>query len=142
MKKSIRWILIGILVLALAIQLVPYGHDHTNPPVRLEPTWDSEATRSLTESACFDCHSDETLWPWYSNVAPVSWLIERDVAEGRSRLDFSEWDSPQRESRNASRLVQAGEMPPWYYALIHANARLSSADKTALEAGLKATLAQ
>lgn len=141
MKKSIVWVLIGVLAIALVIQAVPYGHDHTNPPVQMEPGWDSESTRSLVKRACFDCHSNETVWPWYSNIAPVSWLIQHDVDEGRSRLNFSEWDRPQHEAEVAGEMVQEGEMPPWYYLPLHAKARLSPTEKTALIQGLEATLA-
>ncbi len=103
MKKSLRAMLLGgagCLVLAAAgfglLQLVPYGRNHTNPPVAAEPAWASAQTRALAVRACFDCHSNETTWPWYSNVAPVSWLIQRDVDEGRRRLNFSEWNTTRR----------------------------------------------
>ena len=65
-------IILGVLCLGLVIQLLPYGRDHTNPPVVAEPLWDSPQTRALAKRACFDCHSNETIWPWYTNVAPVS----------------------------------------------------------------------
>ena len=67
-KKTIGFGLLGILILALLIQLVPYGKNHVNPPVVQEPAWDSPATRALAQRACFDCHSNETVWPWYSNI--------------------------------------------------------------------------
>lgn len=73
------WVLGTLLVLLLAIQLVPYGRDHTNPPVVAEPAWDSPATRALFVRACADCHSNQTVWPWYSHVAPVAWLVAHDV---------------------------------------------------------------
>ena len=84
--------IVGLIVIGLVIQLIPYGHNHTNPPVVQEPSWNRPETRAIVKRACFDCHSNETVWPWYSNVAPVSWLIYRDVAEGRQHLNFSEWD--------------------------------------------------
>ena len=71
----------------LAIQLIPYGRAHANPPVLAEPAWDSPATRDLAVRACFDCHSNETVWPWYSNIAPVSWLVQRDVDGGRNKAN-------------------------------------------------------
>ncbi len=142
MKKSIFWVLIGLLAIAFIIQAVPYGRDHINPPIRMEPVWDSESTRSLAKRACFDCHSNETLWPWYSNIAPVSWLVQHDVDEGRSRLNFSEWDRPQHEAEGAWELVQEGEMPPWYYLPLHAKARLNPTDEIALIQGLQASLAR
>ena len=75
LKKAL-WILLGLVVL---IQLVPFGRSHTNPPVVKEVAWDSAQTKALVRRACYDCHSNETVWPWYSNVAPVSWLVQRDV---------------------------------------------------------------
>lgn len=89
MQSTLRWvgelILIGVL-----IQFIPYGHDHSNPPVIQEPDWSSPQTREITRRACFDCHSNETVWPWHSNIAPVAWLISRNVSLGREHLNFSE----------------------------------------------------
>ena len=85
-------------VLLLAIQAVPYGHRHDNPPRRIEPRWASGAIRDLAVRACYDCHSNETVWPWYSYVAPMSWLIRKDIDEGRADLNFSEWDRTQPEA--------------------------------------------
>jgi len=132
-----------VLVLAfVAIQFVPYGRDHVNPPVGAEPPWDSPETRSLAKQACFDCHSNETEWPAYSRVAPVSWLIQRDVAEGRAVLNFSEWQRPQAEATEAAEEVLEREMPPRIYQLMHAHARLSDADRDRLARGLAGTLGQ
>src|SRR5687768_3027163 len=83
MRRMLRWLGVAIVGVLAAVQLVPYGRDHTNPPVRQEPAWDRPQTRALVARACFDCHSNETTWPWYSHIAPVSWLIQRDVVEGR-----------------------------------------------------------
>ncbi len=135
----LRRALIGVFVLLLAIQLVPYGRSHTNPPVRMEPPWDSPETRELTVRACYDCHSNETVWPWYSHIAPVSWLVQRDVDEGRAAVNYSEWDRPQREAAESAESVQEGEMPPWYYTLFQTRARLSPAEREALLRGLEAT---
>jgi hypothetical protein len=122
------------------MQLVPYGRAHTNPPVAAEPEWDSETTRNLAARACYDCHSNQTEWPWYSNVAPVSWLNQWDVDRGRGKLNFSEFDREQRDARKAAREVQEGDMPPWYYLPAHPEAQLSDAEKQALIQGLRATL--
>jgi len=140
MRKNFVRVLVVVLVLAVVVQVVPYGRDHTNPPVRMEPGWDSDATRSIAQRACFDCHSNETVWPWYSNVAPISWLVQRDVQEGRGRLNFSEWDTPQHEADDAWEVVQSGEMPPWYYTIIHAGANLNPTEEAALISGLRASL--
>lgn len=69
----------GVLVLAVGAQVVPYGRDHTNPPVLAEASWDSPATHDLAARACFDCHSNQTTWPWYSNVAPLSWVVSHHI---------------------------------------------------------------
>lgn len=133
---------VGVVLLVLVAQFLPYGHNHSNPPVVAEPKWDSPQTRDLAARACFDCHSNQTEWPWYSNVAPIAWLIQHDVDEGRSKLNFSEWDRPQRETRQAGRDVQRGEMPQWYYVLIHPGASLSPVEKQTLINGLNSTLSQ
>ena len=136
---------LGLLALVLLfglIQLVPYGRDHSNPPVQNEPAWNEPRTRELAVRACFDCHSNQAIWPWYSNVAPVSWLVQRDVDEGRSRLNFSEWGGRRQEVREVAEVVREGEMPPFQYRLLHAAARLSSDEKETLIGGLTATLGQ
>jgi hypothetical protein len=107
-----------------------------------EPQWDSPQTRELAVRACFDCHSNQTVWPAYSSVAPLSWMIERDVASGRRRLNFSQWGTQQRGARDAAETVQRGSMPPFYYALpiLHPQAQLSSQEKQSLAQGLQTTL--
>ena len=138
--RWIRWVLGAGLVGLSAIQLVPYGRDHTNPPVVTEPPWDSQTTRDLAVGACFDCHSNETDWAWYTNVAPVSWMVQRDVDEGRRKLNFSEW--PSGEDDDAAETVREETMPPAGYKLMHGSARLSGADAERLASGLEATLGE
>ena len=144
MKKIGRIILILVgagLVLFVLIQLIPIGRNHTNPPVVSEPNWDSPATRELAKIACFDCHSNETVWPWYSNVAPVSWLIYNDVVEGRSRMNFSDWNRDRQPSiGEIIGELEEGGMPPAQYLLMHPNANLSAADKQALIDGLRKSI--
>jgi heme-binding protein len=139
-RRAIRWILIGAALTLLAAQAVPYGRRHTNPPVRVEPAWDSAGTRVLAVRVCFDCHSNETVWPWYSHVAPLSWLTQRDVDKGRRKLNFSEWDRPQKEARESAKAVRKGKMPLWFYSALHLDSRLAPAEVQALVAGLEATL--
>jgi hypothetical protein len=139
MRRILRWFGLTLVVAMAAIQLVPYGRDHVNPPVRQEPRWDRPETRALAARACFDCHSNETVWPWYSHVAPVSWLTQRDVDEGRRKLNYSEWDLGQREAHESAKTVRSGEMPPWFYVLPRPHARLTAAERTALIAGLETT---
>lgn len=138
-NKLVRWIgyavLAALAVFAL-IQLVPYGRNHTNPTLDQEPPWDAQ-TRALAQRACFDCHSNRTVWPWYSNVAPVSWLVQRDVDEGRDAFDFSEWRGALPVDELAEQ-IRGGEMPPWFYVMLHPKAKLSAAEKDALIKGLEA----
>jgi mono/diheme cytochrome c family protein len=140
LKRLFGLALLGLVVGFGLIQLVPYGRDHSNPPVQEEPAWDTAETRALVERACFDCHSNETVWPWYSLIAPGSWLMQRDVDEGRSELNFTEWGRGEQEVDEIVEVVQEGEMPPWFYLPLHPEARLSDAEKAALVRGLQATL--
>ena len=133
-------IALGLLGAFLAIQLVPYGRDHTNPPATGEPTWDALETRALAKQACFDCHSNETEWPAYASIAPASWLVQHDVNEGRAVLNFSEWARPQEEAKEAAGAVLEGTMPPAAYTLVHAHARLNATDRDRLAQGLARTL--
>lgn len=143
--KIVLWVIVVLVAAFVAIQLVPYGRDHTNPPVTAEPAWNSERTRDLVARACFDCHSNETVWPWYSNIAPASWLVYRDVVDGRDRLNFSEWpqltaDAGAAIAAEAAEVVNEGEMPPLQYRLMHSGARLSDGEKKELVAGLEQSL--
>jgi mono/diheme cytochrome c family protein len=137
------WTLSRWLTLAgvgfVAVQLVPYGRSHTNPPVVEEPIWDAEPTRTLFFRACGDCHSNETVWPWYSHVAPISWLVQHDVDEGREHFNVSRYDRPRQDADEAAGMVREGEMPPWFYLPAHPEAQLSEADRKALLRGLVRT---
>ena len=137
----VRVIVAGVVLFGL-VQLVPYGRDHTNPPVTREVKWDSTRTRTLAMGACYDCHSNLTKWNGWSHIAPFSWLIYADVQGGRSSLNFTTWDKPQDTSaQDIVEAVQGGSMPPWQYKPIHPAARLSSTEKAELVAGLQKTLA-
>lgn len=126
----------------LLIQLVPYGHDHTNPPVTQAAKFDSPRTKQLFTQACGDCHSNLTNWPIQSNVAPMSWLIQNDVQGGRNRLNFSEWDRGQPDLGELTDKIQSGEMPPLQYRIIHPSARLPEREKAVLVDGLTKTYQQ
>jgi len=141
MKKTILWVFTGLVVLGLLIQLVPLPGRGNNPPVISEPPWDNPQTRLLAKRACFDCHSNETIWPWYSYIAPVSWLVYNDTMQGRSRLNFSEWNSgSQRGAGEIVGIIQEGEMPPFIYLPMHPDAQLNSAEKGQLITGLTNSL--
>ena len=134
--KISKWTLIA----AILIQFIPFGRNHTNPRTTREPAWNSPTTRALFRRACFDCHSNETVWPWYSHVAPVSWLVQNDVDGGRGHLNFSEWDRPQRHATDIVAQVKQAGMPLWYYLPMHPAARLTGAEKQALMDGAEKSL--
>lgn len=137
MKRIILFTVIGVVVIALLMQLIPYGHDHNNPPVNAEPNWDSPETRALAQRACYDCHSNETRWPWYSNIAPASWLVYHDVEEGRMHINFSDWDRAEEQHADEFQEVfDENSMPPSQYLLLHPEARLSPQERQKLFNGL------
>ncbi len=140
-RKALRYLAIGIPALFLLIQLVPYGRSHSDPAVTRAVRWDSPRTEQLASQACGDCHSNLTKWPWYTNVAPVSWLVQHDVDDGRGNLNFSEWDQPQPDISELVDQIQGGEMPPLQYKLIHGGSRLSDSEKRDLVNGLIRTYA-
>ncbi len=137
--------LTGIVALFGLIQLVPYGRQHANPPAGASPAWDSPRTLELARRACFDCHSNETKWPWYASIAPISWRIQRHVDEGRAKLNLTAFDAASRKMTHAageaSEEVTKGEMPLSDYLLMHAEARLTATEKQELARGLDATFA-
>lgn len=140
MRRYLTWAAIILVVVLIAIQFIPVNR--TNPTPTQEIKWDSPTTRALAKRACFDCHSDEVTWPWDGYIAPVSWYIANHVAEGKQRLNFSEWDKPNSEANEIIRSVQNGSMPLQSYTLLHPSARLSQSEKDQLIAGLTATLQQ
>ena len=129
-----------VLGLVIVAQVVPYGREHDNPPIVAEPSWNSSSTRALAERACFDCHSNQTRWPWYSHVAPMSWLVQDHVDEGRRELNFSDWNRGSSEADEAAETVRDREMPPQSYLLLHPEARLTDAEREQLARGLEASL--
>jgi hypothetical protein len=137
-KKALLYIVIGGLVLFALIQLVPI--DRVNPPITLEPKWSTPEARALAKEHCFQCHSNETEWPWYSYVAPASWLIKWDVVNGRDRFNFSEWDKHPGELDEMIGEIQDGGMPPLQYTLFHPNSKLDTQQKQTLIDALTASL--
>jgi Haem-binding domain len=137
LRRAVRRGGLALGVAFLAIQLVPYGWGHSNPPVVEDAPWpDAEAAR-LARDACYDCHSNETDWPLYSYVAPMSWLVRRDVERGRHELNFSEWDRDAGEADDAVETLLEGSMPPTQYRFLHPDARLSAEDVDRLVAVLE-----
>lgn len=127
------WLALVALVIAQAFRI-----EKTNPPAQQNVATPPEVAAVLRR-ACFDCHSNETVWPWYSNLAPVSWLLARDVREGRRELNFSTWNAydaknQAKKLRETAKEVAEGEMPPWLYLALHRDAALSQADVERLRA--------
>lgn len=129
MKKYILYIVVGGILLLGLIQLLPLGKNHINPATTSEPKWSSPEARALAKEHCFQCHSNETTWPWYSNIAPASWLIQFDVDRGRRKFNFSEWSTYPGELGEMSETIQSGEMPPIQYWAFHPNSRLNNQQK-------------
>jgi hypothetical protein len=132
MKKKL---LILLLVVVVAIQLIPV--DRNNPPVTRDVGADAAAAAVLRRS-CYDCHSNETVWPWYGYVAPVSWLVNGDVEHAREHLNFSEWD--QYDEKRIRKIkeeiieeVDNENMPLKIYLVMHRDANLSDADFQAIK---------
>jgi len=127
---------IGI-VLILLIKQIPYGIEHKNPHVVRKPNWDSQQTRMLAKRACFDCLRNETIWQWYSNIAPASWLIYYDAIETGRKSNFSECQTaPLEEPEEIVEVINEGKMPPLRYLVFHSVARLTPSEKGQLINGL------
>jgi hypothetical protein len=138
MKKKLKWIVIALGAVFLLLQFT--NPPRTNPPVKTDliaSTAPPAPVATLLTAACYDCHSHQTVWPWYSKIAPMSWLIADDVVEGRKNLNLSEWpaDQPDRAARrleNMSDEIGNATMPPKKYTAIHVNARLTDAQRKTL----------
>jgi hypothetical protein len=135
-RVVVRVAQVGIVVFLL-IQLVPYGWTKDNPPVIQDAPWPDAESAQLARDACYDCHSNETVWPVYSYVAPMSWLVRRDVEAGRDELNFSDWAEDGDEAGDAIETLLEGEMPPREFELLHPAARLSDAEVDQLVTALE-----
>ena len=125
----------------VVIQAIPYGRTHSNPPITGEPEWATLRTRELMVRACFGCHSNEVEYPAYASVAPISWVVQSHVSEGREKVNYSEFNSRQRGADETVEVIEEGSMPPGYYTQFgrHPEAKLTTAEVAELIAGLKAT---
>ena len=142
LKKALKIGLLVAIVVGVAIQFVPVQGVGVNPPERYKLDAPPEVEAILRRS-CFDCHSNETKWPFYARLAPSSWLLIRDVKKGRSRMNFSEWgDSEEKDKQidkeNAWDQIESGDMPKWFYVPMHWSAHLTTADKSTLKTWLLA----
>ena len=136
----LKRVLLALALIAVGIQFIQ--PDRTNPPS--DPAGSFEAlvrpspqAAAIIRRACQNCHSNQTVWPWYSRVAPASWLVADDVKDGRAKLNFSEWNrlSPQvvqRRMRGICKEVKEGDMPLWQYRLLHSESKLTAGDVSAL----------
>jgi hypothetical protein len=136
--RGARWVLAFFLVIFIGAQFV--RGERTNPPSKPEDSLLRKATpdvRAILQRSCADCHSNETVWPWYAHVAPMSWLVANDVAAARDRMNFSEWggyDSDDQDKLFSSMctMVTRRRMPLSQYLIIHRDAKLSDADIQAI----------
>lgn len=138
-----RTVLIIIAVVIGAFILIQFlGPKRTNPPVETEAPLPADVKTVMQES-CFDCHSNETVWPWYSRVAPVSWLVINDVNEARAEFNLSTWNQWDAEKQaefptEAWEEASEGAMPPANYLRMHGNAKLTDEDLAVLRAWAEA----
>ncbi len=144
-RRKLLLIMLGLPIIGfILIQIIPVGSFFSvlardpNPPVTQTIQWDSPETERLVRMACFDCHSNETVWPWYANIAPVSWLVTRDVNRGRIGLNFSEMTAENFKLDHFEAHLN-WNMPPKLYTLIHPEANLTDDQKATLLAGIAAT---
>lgn len=139
-KRILLWVIGIAVVLFIVIQFLPYGRSsHSNPAATNPFQWTDPQAEAIAKQSCYDCHSNETEWWWATNIAPSSWLIQRDVDKGRSTMNFSEFaGAPSAEE--FAEVVNGGEMPPFQYTIIHPDAKLTDAEKQVLVAGYTAGL--
>ena len=152
MKRRTLWTWIIIIVAGVIILTVVSIFLETNPAVVKEPNWDSPQTRDLAVRACFDCHSNQTQWPWYTKLPVGAWLAAADTVGGRQSLNFSEWGVAPSGVLGAGggeagtsmdrivRVIQNGSMPPGIYTMMHPNAILNDQEKQQLIDGLQKSL--
>jgi len=128
---------LGLLLVAVLLQLLPFGRLGANPPVTQDAPWPNGRARELAVAACYDCHSNQTRRPLYSRVAPFSWLVARDVEQGREKLNFSTWEGSGGDARDAAETIVDGSMPPRRYLLLHSDADLTEAERRLLVEALE-----
>lgn len=138
--RVLKWIVIVLAVVFVGIQFVRPAR--TNPAIDASRTIEANSqmtpeVASILDRSCRDCHSNKTIWPWYTNVAPVSWWLSNHVNEGRQNLNFSDWARlpPDRQDRKLRQIcdeIEDGVMPLSSYLPMHPAARLSEQDKKTL----------
>jgi hypothetical protein len=139
--------IVGIGILGFVVlQVIPGGSINPkfaapgNPEVTYTIQWDSAQTEQLARAACFDCHSNETKYPWYSNIAPMSWLVNKDINEGRRKMNFSTGSHLFTDEMEEQ--ISKGMMPLPIYLPLHPEANLTAEQKQQLIDGLLATFGE
>ena len=145
-RISRRVILIGGIILFLGLaswQVLNIFKPRENPPVVQEPICRGPETRRLAERACFDCHSNETDWPWYTPIIFMEPMLVQDVEKGREVLNYSEWEEgccTEEEIQRMAEIVGKEQMPPAYYRILHPEAVLTESERGQLVNGLIETM--
>ena len=147
-----RRVFMGVIVLVAVMQLIPVNR--VNPAVVDPIVFADPAVEAIAKKGCYDCHSNVTAWPWYSYIAPVSWVVVHHVEEGRARLNFSdiamtlshggeggEPHPPAEILEHTQEEMERGSMPPAYYRLTHPEANLTTEEQTKLLEGIRQALA-
>lgn len=135
MGRFLKYLFVLLILAFVGIQFIEI--EKTNPPVTAEINAPSEV-KNIFKTACYDCHSNETKWPWYSSVAPVSWLVEKDVREGRNHLNFSEFELMTSDKKTEYKKeiweeVRDEKMPLTIYTYMHPNSKLDLAQKNIIK---------
>ncbi len=133
MKINVKKILYGLIVIVILIQLVPIDRENPSSDEALEITAPPEV-KTILKNSCYDCHSNKTNWPFYSYIAPVSWLVAKDVNKGREELNFSEWEklsAKEREKKKEDIMeeITGNDMPLPIYLITHSGAELNDEQK-------------
>lgn len=138
MKKLFIYAFIIIVVIFVGIQFIPVNL--TNPPVTKEISAPESVMKILKEN-CYDCHSNMTKWPWYNRIAPISWLIKKDVTNGRTAMNFTEWENYEMIEQDMKEMILESvledRMPPLTYRLGHPSSKLTADEIKIIEKWVK-----
>lgn len=145
MLRTRKTVIIGIVIIVIGFIALQFVGNfiplfaRTNPPVTYQINWDTPETERLMRAACYDCHSHETVWPWYANITPISWLVAKDVNEARREMNLSTGRG-EVEADEMIRQIERGDMPLPIYLIMHPEADLTEQQKQTLIAGIEASL--
>lgn len=142
MKRKLRILGLVLFAALLLMQFVPVelpANEENNPDDLIRNGLTDEAVAPILKASCYDCHSNEVIYPWYTKVKPVTWLIRHDVQEGREELNFSTWNAMNkrrmlRKLEEIKEVVEKDEMPLPIYTVMHRGAKLTNDQKLALSA--------